>query len=296
MLRITQTLFAVLVVSTLSVTTEVFAADTFENAITLHNSGVSDEVLIAWAEKQPPIDATPQHLAQLKVAQISNAVVQALLTGNTKDAKKAVPPVAAAPVPAKPDDTEIRAAANAAPQNPAPTVVIDGNNVYNYDPCETSVIGWANVYNFYPQAGYGFPYRSGWRSILNVDLFPTVIIPSWGWEHNHFPQNNAQNFHRDGDWNTTHTPQSNPNYGYRSGTAAGSISRTPAASTDSGRTSPTYVTQRPAPVQTIQNTQSSPTYVTQRPTYAPAPVQTSGSNPQSPSYYVPPTATPTYRR
>ena len=308
MCRTTRTLSLGLAALALSITVGIRAADTVENALTLHNLGVSDEVLIAWAQQQPPIEASSQNLAQLKLAQLSSPVVQALLSGNTKPKNQAAPLAA--------DDTEIRAAPNAMPPpnaapppnivppfNNAPTVVIDGNNVYNFDPCGTAVIGWANVYNYYPQAGYGFAYPLGWRSLLNVDLFPPVVTPSGNHDHNRdwdrdhdrnrFGGGNSD-YNRDGDFHRTN-PRT-PNYGYRSGASVNSP--TPARPVENpAQRSPAYVTQRPtpAPVQNIQSGQSSPPYVTQRPAPAPAPVFSSPTAP-SPTFSLPPTATPAYRR
>jgi hypothetical protein len=158
------------------------AADTLTDAISLHNTGVSDDVMTAWAGQQPPVAKTTDNLIKLKDAKLSGPVVDALLVGNTR------PKVAVAPKPAargpQNDESDIRLAGNAAvvtdPPSPiicgiVPTVVIDGNNVYNYDPFHTVVYGWPNVYAIYPWYAENSNYRfaGDWRR------------DDWNWNREH---------------------------------------------------------------------------------------------------------------
>ncbi len=285
------------------------AVDTLADAISLHQKGVSDDVLIAWATQQPPIADTAENHKKLDEAKIAKPVVDALLVGNTK------PKVAVAPkkegVPMA-DDTVIglRGNGNPIPPPPAPlppnppvppappedfvsayppsTVVIDGWNVYNYDPFHTVVYGWPfvhNIYPYYPVRDYGYSYGSAYRD-----------NDGFRWQ-NQIPPNLPP---RNPETTIANRPHWQPNYNHNEVLTP---ALTPSRPTHHPRydfaSQPTTV-RTPPPGIVTHETSTGAKYVTQSPTPAPAPVTSAPRPASTPNYYVPPAnnnvAPPSFRR
>jgi len=160
--------YIALLISLLALTgSAAFASDTLSDAMNLIRSGVSEDVVVAWAARQPPLEPTKEAMDTLIQAKVSGRVAQALLLGNTRPAS--VPQKSS--LPAKPvekavmqqvqpeDDVVIQPAAQDS------TVVVDGGVTYYPD----TYYGWP--YSYWPpywaygSYGYGWPYwRGGWRN------------------------------------------------------------------------------------------------------------------------------------
>lgn len=72
----------VLLLATLTIGASVFAADVVDDAIKLSNSGVSDEVVQAWAEQQHGFSGTAENIIALKDHKVSDRVIVTLMKGN----------------------------------------------------------------------------------------------------------------------------------------------------------------------------------------------------------------------
>lgn len=277
------------------VTPRSFASDTLTDAISLHQKGVSDDVLIAWAAQQPAVTDTADNRAKLKDASISQPVVDALMIGNSRPktaaaaaksgvpindetvigprapAVPAVPPAPPAPpvppVPPNPPVPPVEAAGYAG------TVAIDGWNVYNYDPFHTAVVGWPYVQNIYPwyapREFHGYTYG---RDYFNNEGFR--------WQNQIPPNRPAQTLNP--PTQTPHWPQ-NPNRA-NDVTHQPTTVRTPPPGivTHETSTGVKYVTQEPQ--------RQAPQYYVPPANTAPQPVQSApaASTPSAPVYAPPP--------
>ena len=56
-----------------------FASDVIEDAVKLTNSGIAEEVVVAWASKQHTLDITVKNIVTLKEGKVSDKVILALI-------------------------------------------------------------------------------------------------------------------------------------------------------------------------------------------------------------------------
>jgi len=289
------------VASTFCVAFSAHAADTLTDAISLHQKGVSDDVLMAWAAQQVPVADTADNRAKLDDAKIAKPVVDALLVGNTKPKvaaaapkKEGVPiaddtviglrgngnPIAPPPLPPNPPVPPAPPGPELTNSYPPSTVVIDGWNVYNYDPFHTVVYGWPFVHNIYPyhlERDYGYSYGSAYRD-----------NEGFRWQ-NQIPPNLQQ------PRNPETTIANRPHWPQNSNSNRNDV-LTPSRPTHTPRDTyspPPAIVQTPPPAGIVTHeTNTGVKYITQQP-------QTSQTQPQqqaqAPKYYVPPTNnTPAY--
>jgi hypothetical protein len=143
----------------------VSASDTLTDAITLQESGASDDVIVAWAARQPPVPPTKQAMEVLLHTNLSSRVIQALVVGNSRPgfvpqqpAPVAAPVQAVVPVQDQPDEIEIQ-----------PAVGAVGSDVFvtGYDPW-VAYYGWpyyGNVWGYWGNDRWNHNYwHNGWNN------------------------------------------------------------------------------------------------------------------------------------
>lgn len=152
----------------LAVSSAASASDTLTDFIRLQRSGVSEDVIVAWAARQPPLEPTKEAMDALIQAKVSGRIAQALLLGNTRPGF--VPPKAAAKPTAEPvqqkqvqaDDNIVIQPASNDSVAPDTAVVVDGGVTYYPDVYWPYV--WSSYWNF-GTYGYWWPHGYyGWRS------------------------------------------------------------------------------------------------------------------------------------
>jgi len=147
------------------------ASDTLSDAMSLIRSGVSEDVIVAWAARQRPLEPTKEAMDALIQAKVSGRVAQALLIGNTrpgwvpqKSAVPAKPAEESVKQQAQPDDGIVIQPAARDAVAPDSTVVVDGGVTYYPDVYYSWPYSYWTPYWTYGTYGYGWPYwRGGWR-------------------------------------------------------------------------------------------------------------------------------------
>src|SRR5690349_7244329 len=76
-----RTLKIAFAIAALCLTAQGFASDVIDDTIKLANSGVAEEVIVAWAAKQHTLDVTVKNIVALKDAKVSDKVILALIKG-----------------------------------------------------------------------------------------------------------------------------------------------------------------------------------------------------------------------
>src|SRR5689334_15745501 len=206
MTSLTQSFKAlILALAVLTSAQTVSASDTLTDAINLQKSGVSDDVIVAWALRQPPVEPTKEAMDVIIRAKLSGRVTQALLVGNSRPGFVSQKPVQAAKPaeaqtqaqPRTDEEIQIQPAPEYVTQPQDPPVVIEGGG---YD----AGVYYGGIY-YDPWAFYGWPY-SYWSPIYGYHDH---------WHHGHW--HDGWHYGWNGNWHNGQNGHNDSHNGFHSG-------------------------------------------------------------------------------